>query len=287
MNQMAPSSTAHENGVRSPAELLPEIQDLFVRQLAAKEDAYIRSHCNNIGVVRAHLRTITRYLPHVQGPKVLDWGCYHGTDACVLRRVFGRDLDLHGCDIFDDPGRVFHQAAGLTYRRLQHIYHLPYGDQEFDTVIGSGVLEHVVNPAESLKELHRILKNDGVLIITFAPNQWSVTEFILWLVGGHGHPRKYTRRELYRALIDTGFLVESLGYHEVGPTLTSPSVAWLRKIPGVGWLMGCLERLNPILDRLWPINVFGQNLFVVGRRVDFIHGSHPKRERKGLWRKIA
>lgn len=268
----------------TPAALLSVLRDLFVRQLADKEDAYLRSHSNNIGVIRAHLRTIHRYLPYVIGPKVLDWGCYHAIDSCVIRRLLGESLDLSGCDIFDSPGPVFHRFARLAYRKLEDSYRLPYGNGEFDTVIGSGVLEHVVNPSESLKELHRVLKNDGVLIITFAPNEWSVTEFILQMVGGAGHPRKYTRRGLKRLLLDHGFLVEALGYHEVGPTLTSPSMAWARSLPGVRQFMEGLEYLNPILDRLWPLNVMGQNLFIVGRRVDFVHGSHAKRTRQGLWK---
>ena len=263
--------------------LLPVIGDLFVQQLAEKEDAYLRSHSNNRGVIRAHLRTVFRYLPYVIGPKVLDWGCYHGMDSCVLRHVFGQKLDLSGCDIFDAPASVFHRFSGLKYQKLEDRYRSPYRDCEFDTVVGSGVLEHVVNPAESLRELHRILKNDGVLIITFAPNAWSLTEFILQLVGGVGHPRKYTRRRLKHLLLDHGFLIEAIGYHEVGPTLTSPSVAWARSIPGVIRLMEALEHLNPILDRLWPLNIFGQNHFIIGRRVDFLHGSHAKRVRNGLW----
>lgn len=257
---------------------------LFERQLATREDEYLRSHGHHPGVIRAHVRTVLRYLPFVEGPKVLDWGCYHAFDACVIRHALGPEVELHGCDIFDAPAPVFHEFARLRYRRLDHLYRLPYADAEFNTVIGSGVLEHVVNPSESLKELHRVLKDGGQLILTFAPNQWSLTEGVLGLTGGVGHPRRYTRAGLKRLLLDHGFLIDAVGYHEVAPTLTSPSVAWLRTLPGVRWAMDLVERLNPILDRLWPLNVLGQNLFVIGRRVSFVHGTHPKRHRTGLWR---
>jgi SAM-dependent methyltransferase len=279
------ASTLERPAELTPVALLPMMHELFVRQLAMREDEYLRCHCNNLGVIRAHLRTVLRYLPFVQGPKVLDWGCYHAFDSCVIRHALGPDVEMQGCDIFDAPAPVFHEFAGLRYRKLEHLYHLPYANGEFDTVIGSGVLEHVVNPSESLKELHRVLKDGGQLIITFAPNQWSLTELVLALMGGAGHPRRYTRTGLRRLLIDHGFLVEALNYHEVAPTLTSPSVAWLRELPGMRRAMDWLERLNPVLDRLWPVNVFGQNLFVIGRRVNFVHGTHPKRNRTGLWRK--
>jgi len=40
---------------------------------------------------------------------------------------------------------------------------LPYGDNIFDKIVASQVLEHVVNFMPLMNELHRILKKDGIL----------------------------------------------------------------------------------------------------------------------------
>jgi len=268
---------------RSAASLLRDLADLYRRQVAATGDPHLAAHSNNLGVVRAHLRAILRYLPFVEGPRILDWGCYHSLDSCVLRRVLGPGVELHGCDPYAVNTPIFHQDSGLVFRRLVHAWELPYPDGYFDTVIGSGVIEHACNHFESLKELHRVLRDGGQLILTFAPNQWSVTELVQDVLGGQGHPRRYTRSGFRDLLLGHGFLVERLGFHEVAPTLTSPSIAWLRTWPGVSACMAGLERLNPVLDRLWPLNRLGQNLYAIVRRVDSIHGSHPRRTRKGLW----
>ncbi len=42
---------------------------------------------------------------------------------------------------------------------------LPFADEEFDTVILSDVLEHIMHPKNLLEEVRRILKNDGKLLM--------------------------------------------------------------------------------------------------------------------------
>jgi hypothetical protein len=281
---MSESDAAGDGQKCSPAAWMPEIQELYARQVALTGDPHIQSHSNNPGVIRAHLRAIERYLPWVEGPRVLDWGCYHAPDSCVLRKVFGSGLEIHGCDPHPVNAEVFHRYAGLDFRKLDHHYLLPYPDAHFDTVVGSGVIEHVANHFETLKELHRVLRNGGQLILTFAPNQWSLTEQIQDCLGAQGHPRRYTRSGFRDLLLGHGFLIEELGYHEVAPTLSSPSVVKLRNIPGMSAMMTVVESLNPVLDHLWPLNVLGQNLYAIARRVDSIHGSHPRRTRRGIWR---
>jgi len=42
----------------------------------------------------------------------------------------------------------------------------PFSDGEFDAVLTSEVLEHVFNPDEFLSEINRVLRDDGVLLLT-------------------------------------------------------------------------------------------------------------------------
>ncbi len=46
---------------------------------------------------------------------------------------------------------------------------LPFKNNEFDLIWCSEVIEHLINPTETISEFHRILKNNGKMIIT-TPN---------------------------------------------------------------------------------------------------------------------
>ena len=47
---------------------------------------------------------------------------------------------------------------------VQDMFRLPYADQSFDVVIVSNALHIVPQPEKALAEIHRVLKDDGVLI---------------------------------------------------------------------------------------------------------------------------
>lgn len=49
---------------------------------------------------------------------------------------------------------------------------IPLGDGQFDTVVCTEVLEHVPDPLKALREMHRVLKPDGHLILS-TPMYWS------------------------------------------------------------------------------------------------------------------
>ncbi len=54
---------------------------------------------------------------------------------------------------------------------------LGYKDDSFDIVVCTEVLEHLPNPNETLKEIHRVLKLGGVAIIT-TPNRENILKKI-------------------------------------------------------------------------------------------------------------
>lgn len=70
-----------------------------------------------------------------------------------------------------DPEPGAHGVGRFTYEKLAsqiqqgHGEQLPFEDKKFDTVFCSHVLEHVNSEAKTLKEIDRVLKEDGVAII--------------------------------------------------------------------------------------------------------------------------
>ena len=196
------------------------------------------------------------YVEHLPREGVLlDWGCFHAPDACLVRHAPGDGLRMHGCDRLSAPGcRPFHEYAGLRFTPIEHPYRLPYDDATFDAVIGSGVLEHVPHDAESLKELYRVLRVDGTLVLTFLPNRCSYTEWCCRRLGWPHHRRLYTRRVIRDLLLHHGFEPILARHHQFIPAHRGHI------------LFDRLYGLNGLLERLWLTRLLSANLMIVGRK---------------------
>ena len=94
---------------------------------------------------------------------------------------------------------------------VQDMFCLPYADKSFDVVIVSNALHIVPQPEKALAEIHRVLKDDGVLIaptFTHAGNSFSgkVRAFFMKLAGFPLHS-KWTSEEYLRFLRQNGWAV--------------------------------------------------------------------------------
>ena len=102
------------------------------------------------------------------------------------------------------------QSAKLHFS-VQDMFCLPYADKSFDAVIVSNALHIVPQPEKALAEIHRVLKDDGVLIaptFTHAGNSFSgkVRAFFMKLAGFPLHS-KWTSEEYLRFLRQNGWAV--------------------------------------------------------------------------------
>ena len=102
------------------------------------------------------------------------------------------------------------QSAKLHFS-VQDMFCLPYADKSFDVVIVSNALHIVPQPEKALAEIHRVLKEDGVLIaptFTHAGNSFSgmVRAFFMKLAGFPLHSR-WTSEEYLTFLQQNGWTV--------------------------------------------------------------------------------
>lgn len=102
------------------------------------------------------------------------------------------------------------QSAKL-YFSVQDMFCLPYADKSFDVVIVSNALQIVPQPEKALAEIHRILRDDGVLIaptFTHAENSFfgNSKAFFLKLEGFPLHSR-WTSEEYLCFLQQNGWTV--------------------------------------------------------------------------------
>lgn len=226
---------------------------------------------NNDTIIKRHIDAFNIYKDYLKEQnRFLDWGCKHGLDAYLIRTYLSEQAEIHGCDVKTaEKCGVLYDLAKLQYSQLIHRYQLPYDDSYFDAVVGSGVIEHVPNDYESLKELHRIIKKNGYLIITFLPNRLSYTEFFArtFRNGDGAHRRLYSLNQIKQSLLHTGFIPVSYGYHQVIPSLTSFSANTdFIKLKAFQSLLGKIYSFNNYAEKIWPINKFAANIFIIAQK---------------------
>lgn len=92
---------------------------------------------------------------------ILDIGCGWGEFA----EAFGKEIDM-GIDIAPRDLRV--AAKGKMYRKLTlaDARELPFKANSYSSIISISTFEHIKNSEKLLKEMHRVLKPNGILTIT-------------------------------------------------------------------------------------------------------------------------
>jgi methionine biosynthesis protein MetW len=103
----------------------------------------------------------------VKGQKILDLGCGDGAVAEYLMKIVG--ACVVGADISEDALEKA-KKRGIDVKLLNvEKSKLPFEDKTFDAVFWGDNVEHLFDPAATLKEVKRVLKKEGSLVIS-CPN---------------------------------------------------------------------------------------------------------------------
>jgi SAM-dependent methyltransferase len=198
-------------------ELLAQIYEEQIK--TSGQIPYLMEHSSR-EFVKHQVNVFLWYLQYFpQSGAILDWGCNHGPDSCLIRKVFNEKYDLYACDFLPESEfSNFRNYCKPKYTQLNHPIGLPYAENSFDVVIGSGVLEHTAMDQEALKAVFQVLKPDGLFIITYLPFRWSWSE---WhrrrILKADFHRRLYGKRETEEMLKRWGFYPIELIYQTFVP----------------------------------------------------------------------
>jgi ubiquinone/menaquinone biosynthesis C-methylase UbiE len=125
-------------------------------------------------------------LKHLEGKlnqgfkKVLDVACGWGRHHRVLRK---RGFEVHGVDLnqlFIERARKLHKGFEDRYR-VGDIRSLPYQDESFDVVLSFFTSFGYFDDGENekcLREMHRVLRKGGVLILETLNRVWAKYNFV-------------------------------------------------------------------------------------------------------------
>jgi SAM-dependent methyltransferase len=145
-------------------------------------------HFYYVGYHKILLSLIDKHLGKKKKLKILDAGCGTGLFAKKLKRfgnVYGIDASLDAV--------TFARKRGLNIKKAS-ISRLPFKSNYFDLVVSNDVICHksIKNDQEVVKELTRVLKPGGVLLLKLPA--------FSWLMGAHDkqvHTKKrYTNHDV-------------------------------------------------------------------------------------------
>ncbi len=152
------------------------------------------------------------------GSRVLDLGCGAGSFSAALHR---HGYEVLGTDIAENAialARTTYPEASFELLGPDGL--IPAPDQSFAAVWSSEVIEHVFDVDAYLREIHRVLEPNGLLVLT-TPHHGLIKNLgiVLWKFEKHfnvhgNHIRYFTRPALEQCLSQCGF--QSLSYGGIG-----------------------------------------------------------------------
>lgn len=133
-----------------------------------------------------------KYAPLLKG-ELLDFGC----GSKPYESLFVNVSKYTGVDIENEAHNHSNENVDIYYDGIT----LPFEDESFDSLLSSEVFEHVPNVENTMKELIRVLKKGGQILITVP---FSFPE--------HEMPHDYRRLTcggVQQILLDHGFEIKS------------------------------------------------------------------------------
>ncbi len=147
------------------------------------------------------------FLNKNSNPKILDAGCGTGGNLRAVKNV----LPNAECSGIDIHPRAVEVALGRGVGKVQtgSVEALPFGEEVFNLVLSLDVLvTKGLDDRKALREFHRVLKKNGVLLLNLAAFDCLSGSQDLASHADH----RYTKNRLHKLLNEAGFSVTKLLY---------------------------------------------------------------------------
>jgi SAM-dependent methyltransferase len=224
---------------------------------------------------------LQRYLAPLLGlDRVLDYGC--GVGCAYQSRLVREVKGYVGADVADVALQTLRQR-GLPAAKIDPATgRVDTPAEQFDGACCMEVFEHLFDPLQAAKEIHRLLKPGGVLVATvpnFGYHAWRLLALLRAQVPSEPHSNRYdgvhirffSKLMFKRLLKDAGFDDVRIGSYD-------KSNVWdvFQSMGKIAYITRFARRHLPsfmyltFLQDVWP-NVFAMRLRAVARKSS---GSH-------------
>lgn len=157
--------------------------------------------------IEATLQETLKKIELHSGECLLDIGCGTGVLLAALEERYP-DAVLAGVD----PTREMLDIAGKRLSKKVHIEQswaekLPFEAETFDVIVFCSVFHYIREPIVALKEVMRVLKSTGRLVITDWCDDYITCQIcdLFLRVFNQAHFKTYRKKECYQLLFSSGF----------------------------------------------------------------------------------
>lgn len=231
--------------------------------------------------VKRRLSLIARYTD-LRNKYILDCGC--GSGEYVLK-LFEYSRDVFGLEYDENKVRTFRALNIYPENVVQgDIEQLEFQDNQFDVVLLNEVLEHIPNESNALRQIHRVLRKNGILAL-FSPNRlypfethgvlmkknnfsiphyFPFTPYIPLRIGNRiftYHARNYFPWELKRKLTTQDFAI--IKHTFIWQTFENISGRFLK--PSA--LVAILRKISFTLEKIPLVNRFGISQVLIAKKL--------------------
>ncbi len=207
--------------------------------------------------------------PQFDSPgRMLDLGCGSGW---FLRQMREKGWDVYGVEINSAAAQLGRVQAGLKIHAgtLQQARFPP---DFFDYVRANHSFEHITCPAQTLREIRRIMRPGGRLLIG-VPNVASLNARVFkqywWYLGAPVHPFTYSVKTLSHFLQKYRFEVLKVTYNSDFSGILGSAQIWLNRKNGRKSTEGASIN-NPVFKVLCQWIAKGVDLFGAGDAIEIV-----------------
>ena len=206
---------------------------------------YDRSILQSLVFRNSHEMFIRQIVSDKTISRVLDIGCGTGELALKLKN-YRSDIDISGIDISSNMINIAKTKAkfdtGIDFR-VGDVEHMPYEDNYFDCITCAHSFHHYPNKRKAIREMFRVLKDEGKVMIVDGCKDGMVGKFIFDFIikkheinVHHLHSRQFKR------------IMGRVGFTDISQTVFNPLIPLLFT-KGVAKKQNIDSKYSSYLDR--------------------------------------
>lgn len=224
---------------------------------------------------RLEWKEMIKWINPRENEKILDIGCGSGELDFKIARfgpsIYGIDLDQNNIELAQRKA----DERGLSCKFLVgNAEKLPYPDTYFDKVISSSSLEHFEDDIKALKEMERVLKYDGSIILTVDSFTYPIEEKLKKIHQKNAHVINYYDKEEIKYKFDLVGLKLIKSKYLLSSKLTSYffNSGIKLKWSGLTWALISLSAYPFcfISEKIFNKDGVGYTLIVKGQKLEYL-----------------
>jgi len=157
----------------------------------------------NFGELEDRHRKVLEIFSSYQFERILDVGCGDGNFTMMIARAC-KACEVYGIEISEKGVEMARKNGIKCYQLDVDEEDFPFEDNYFNALTALELIEHLYDPDHFLDEVYRVLKPDGLFILS-TPNLASIHNRIALLFGYQPYPMRVSLKHAVGHFIHPGW----------------------------------------------------------------------------------